>query len=99
LCDPADVGRVGDELERALESRALPLLAECASDAALRDEWAAGRAHGITELQRLQFLSALLDEPERRNEQAAVIEELREFGERKGLTGAVGAHLERLGIE
>jgi Domain of unknown function (DUF4304) len=99
LCVSADVARVSGEVQEALERHALPLMEATATDAALRAEWAAGRAHGITEFQRLQFLSVLLDDPERREEQALIAEELREFGRRKGLIGPVAVHLERLGLE
>jgi hypothetical protein len=99
LCEETDVDRVGDEVTMLLEYRGLPVLNEIGSDASLRAQWAEGKAAGITELQRLQFLAVLLDDPGLKAQQRVVVEELKEFGRRKGLMGAVGAHLEALGLE
>jgi len=99
LCESSDVSGVGAEVAEALTTNGLPTLNRLGSDGALRGEWSAGRSPGITELQRLQYLTILLNEPGLRGEQAAVVEQLKELGRRKGLMGAVSVHLEQLGVE
>jgi hypothetical protein len=99
LCEPADIPVAGRDQQEILRTRALPLMERMASDEALRSEWRAGRAPGLTELQRLLNLSALLNDPEHRGEQRAVIDELRDLASRKGFGGRVAVHLEALGVE
>lgn len=99
LCGPADAPAVGEEQQEILKTRALPLLERMASDDALRAEWMAGKAPGLTELQRLLNLSVLLDHPNHRSEQRAVIGELKDLASRKGFGGRVAVHLEALGVE
>jgi hypothetical protein len=99
LCEAADLERVGSEVSEALVKNGLPALDRMSSNEALRSEWAAGRAPGITELQRLQFLSILLNEASLRPQQQEVVQELKELGQRKGLMGVVSVHLEALGVE
>ena len=96
ICDHADLDKVGQEQVNLLGLRALPTLGQMASDAALREAWLQGKAAGLTELQRLMYLSVLLDQPGLRDKQRKIIEELRAFGEKKGLTPTVNDHLERL---
>jgi hypothetical protein len=58
-----------------------------------------GKAPGLTELERLMNLSVLLSGPEHRDEQQAVIAELKDLAGRKGFGGRVAVHLEDLGVE
>jgi hypothetical protein len=99
LCDAADMAQVGHEQREILMNRALPLLERMASDAALREEWKQGKAPGLTELERLLNLSVLLNNPERRKEQRAVIRELKDLAAQTGFGGRVAVRLEDLGIE
>jgi Domain of unknown function (DUF4304) len=99
LCGPADLPAVGDELQEILTTRALPLLSRMSSDEALRAEWRAGRAPGLTELQRLLNLSVLLNDPEHLSEMPAVVGQLKDLAHRKGFGGRVAVHLEELGVE
>jgi len=99
LCSSADLPAVGREHQEILRTKALPLLEMTASDSRLRAEWTAGRAPGLTELQRLLNLSALLNDLEHRDEQRTVVEELKDLARRKGFGGTVAVHLEELGIE
>jgi hypothetical protein len=99
LCGPEDLAAVGQEQQEILTTRALPLLEKTASDEALRVEWMAGKAPGLTELQRLLNLSVLLDDSNHRSEQRAVIEGLKDLASRKGFGGRVAVQLEALGVE
>jgi hypothetical protein len=99
LCSSTDVPEVGREHQEILRTKALPLLEMTACDSKLRAEWTAGRAPGITELQRLLNLSALLNDFEHRDEQRMVIEEMKDLARRKGFGGRVAVHLEELGVE
>lgn len=97
LCSAADVPSLGRVHQEFLKAKALPFVSRMASDDALRAEWVANRAPGLTDLQRLLNLAVLLDDSEHRDEQRAVIEELKELAIRKGFQGRVAVHLEKLG--
>jgi hypothetical protein len=99
LCTKGDVATIGREQRDLLETKALPALNHMASDEALRRKWLARQAPGLTELQRLLNLSVLLDDPDHRAEQRAVIGELKDLATRKGFGGRVAAHLEELGVD
>jgi Domain of unknown function (DUF4304) len=99
LCNVADVSAIGQEQQALLKMKALPLLEKTASDEALREQWKKGKAPGLTELQRLLNLSVLLNDPKHRDEQQAVIGQLKDLAGRKGFGGKVAAHLEDLGVE
>jgi hypothetical protein len=99
LCSAADVSAVGQEQQALLKTKALPILRKTASDEALREQWKKGKAPGLTELERLMNLSVLLSGPEHRDEQRAVIAELKDLAGRKGFGGRVAVHLEDLGVE
>jgi hypothetical protein len=56
----ADSSEAMDEAIQLLERHALPELAQLATDVALRDLWLSGQSPGLTEQQRLIYLSTLL---------------------------------------
>jgi hypothetical protein len=55
-----DAQQVGREIADLLETRALPAMEQLATPAALAALWSSGRSPGLTEHQRVEYLSRLL---------------------------------------
>jgi hypothetical protein len=84
------------EVVDLVESRALPLLDRMSTDEALRDLWLSGTSPGLTDFQRLVYLSALIHEIGPRSLLRPVADELDRVTRGKSVAAAARAHLARI---
>lgn len=86
------------ELSDAIMNFALPAIEEHLPDAALRAVWESGTAPGITETDRLRYLSALLKIQGLEIESKEVAASLRTSAQGRPAADLAGIHLARLGL-
>ena len=91
---PADA--VGQEVARAIGDQAVPEIRKVLSDEALRDLWLAGKSPGLTDIQRLLYLSVLLKHAGPADRLGGVLAELQSKAAGKPVASRVAVHLERL---
>lgn len=91
-----DPTRVSQELGAIIEDVAVPAVMAHISDDALRDEWLAGQSPGLTDMQRLMYLSILLSDIGPRDALADVIAELQRKSEGKPIEAVVTKHVQKL---
>lgn len=96
VTDESDLVVAGTEFIGTVERFGLPALYVAAPDEALRDMWLRGTARGISELQRLFFLSAMLVTLGPRSELDTVLSDLYDLPPNDPSAPTVRAHLERL---
>ncbi len=87
---------VAQEVRDATVSLAVPEVRRNLSDEALRDLWLAGRSPGTTDIQRLLYLSVLLQVIGPVERLDAVIAELRAKSAGQPVAATVAVHLDRL---
>lgn len=88
--------QVAQEVTQLLTERALPLLSQMSSDEELRDVWLTGNAPGLTEFQRLMYLSSLLRSVGPAPALGPVLDELRKETAGTPLSSIARAHISRL---
>lgn len=93
-----DVEVVKRELAPALENVVIPVVLAHIGDEALRDEWLCGEAPGLTDMQRLMYLSIMLKEIGPHDALESVIAELKQQTEGKPAEATVHRHLQKLGF-
>lgn len=93
-----DPAVVTEQLSRVIVDVAVPALFTHVSDEALRDEWLTGRSPGLTEMQRLMYLTILLKEIGPDDALASAIAELKKTSEGKPIESIVVRHLQKLGL-
>ncbi len=94
-----EVSSVAREVIEALCRFGLPAIQAHLSDGSLKKEWGSGCAPGLTETDRLKFLSALLKIEGSEVESRAVADSLRTRSEGTATVGLTRTHLERLASE
>lgn len=93
-----DLVVAGSEFASVIENFGVPALFDAATDEALRDLWLKGKAQGISELQRLLFLSAMLASLGQKRELDPVISRLYDLPPNDPSVPTVRAHLERIAL-
>lgn len=73
----SQVERLGDQINTHLRELAIPEVKKYISDESLRDLWLTRRSPGLTELQRLEYLSVLMKALGPQESLESVLEELR----------------------
>jgi hypothetical protein len=87
---------LADEISNALLRLALPAIKKYMSDESLRDLWSSGNAPGITELERLKYLSVLLKLSGSKDALDAIKNTLNTMSEGRPTARMVALHLARL---
>lgn len=95
----SDVSGVTSEVVEALIRYGLPVVEAHMSDESLKEEWMSGHAPGITETDRLKYLSALLKVRGELSESAAVGARLEESTAGRPTAGLAEMHLRKLASE
>ena len=93
-----DAESVVSELSGAIVNFALPAIEDHLSDAALRAVWESGAAPGITETDRLSYLSALLKIQGLEVESKEAAASLQASAQGQPTADLAGLHLARLGL-
>lgn len=96
LMPDANAASVAGEVIKALTQFALPAIESHSSDASLRDTWISGRAPGLTEIDRLRFLSALLKIEGLDAESAIIAGSLEVASHGRPTAGVARMHLKKL---
>lgn len=81
----------------AIESVAVPAVNAHLRDEALRDEWLTGKSPGLTDIQRLLYLTILLKEIGPHGALPTAVAELERKSEGKAIESVVMRHIEKLG--
>ncbi|MBL8233673.1 MAG: DUF4304 domain-containing protein [Bryobacterales bacterium] len=90
------VAGIASEVIEALTQHGLPEIESHMCDASVRREWMSGSAPGLTETDRLRFLSALLHIEGDLTESATVSARLKALAEERPTAGLAEMHLRKL---
>lgn len=99
LTSADEVGTVADEVNDALVDFGLPAIKSHLSDTSMRELWLSGCAPGLTETDRLKFLSALLNIQGLDAESVTIAARLRAESIGKPTAGLASMHVRKLASE
>ena len=92
----ASSSAIGQEIIHALVQLAIPEMKRYMSDPSLQELWASGESPGLTEVERLKYLSVLLKMTGKADSLNEVRNRLRTISEGRPYAGTVALHLDRL---